>query len=148
MKPPGQAIGSLAQRLLEHEAGTQPDAEGIAAGAEDVCGKLSGHLEPLVGPMGFHVLLGRALHLASAEFPVLEGVRSGEASDGWLLGLGERVLGRDPREVRAAVTAVLARFLEVMAHFIGEDLTVRIVSRTWPDVRLETVESAFGGEAV
>lgn len=147
VKPPGPAVRSLALRLLERETGPRPGAEEVAAGAGAVCRKLSEHIQPLVGPTGFFTLLARALYLARPDFPLLDGVTSDASSESGLEGLATRARGREPDEVRAAVTAVFAHFLGLVAHFIGEDLTVRIVSRAWPDLPPGTPESAFEGDA-
>lgn len=147
MNTPTAGLRSLAQRLVEHEIGPQPGARQVVFGAEAVCRKLAGRLEPLVGSSGFRVLLSRALHLASFESSLLRSVRAGTGSSGWLEGLGERVQGREAEEVRDATAAVLACSLRLLGHFIGDDLAVRIVSRAWPDIAPAHARSAFETDA-
>ncbi|HEX7049494.1 MAG TPA: hypothetical protein VF188_04725 [Longimicrobiales bacterium] len=147
MKRPTEAIRSLARRLLAHEIAAGPSVEDVVAGADVVLRKLSAHLVPLIGPAGFQVLLARALHLARQDFPLLEDVRSGEAPNAPIEGLDGLARGSDPDELRDAVTAVLADFFGLLAHFIGDVLTVRIVSRAWPGLPPGTAGSVFEGEA-
>lgn len=146
--PPSSAMQQLARRLLDHEMSAGPGAEDVTAAADAVFRKLSSHLVLLVGSTGFHILLGRAVHLARPEFPLLEGVSTGPGSDGRLEGLSERAQGQDGGEVRDAVTAVLAGFLGLVAYFIGDELAARIVSRAWPDLPPGTAGSAFEEEGV
>lgn len=149
MNTSSPGIQSLVKRLLEHETGAHPEADELAAGANAVFRKFANHLEPLVGATGFQTLLARALHLTRSDFPILEGVKSGKTISGaFLEGLGEAVRNQDAGEVREAVTLMLATFLGLVAHFIGDDLATRIVSRAWPDLPPGTADSAFEGKAV
>lgn len=148
MIPPSSAMQELARRVLDPEMPARPDVEDVTSAADAVFRKLWSHLTPLVGSTGFHILLGRAVHLARPEFPLLEGVSTGAESDGRLAGLSERARGQHAGEVRDAVTAVLAGFLGLMAYFIGDELAARIVSRAWPDLPPGTAGSAFEEEGV
>lgn len=147
MKIPSPGIQLLVKQLLEHETGARPGASELAAGADAVIRKFAEHLEPLVGATGFDALLARTLHLTRSEFPLLEGIKSEKVLSGsWLDGLDERLRDHDAGEVCETVTAVLATFLGLVAHFIGDDLATRIVSRAWPDLPPGTTDSAFEGK--
>lgn len=143
VNPPSSEVRSLAEQLLEHETGPRPGVRQMILGAEVVCRKIAASLEPAVGSTGFPLILTRALHHASVESPLLERVRTGTASGGWLEGFGARVHAREPEEVRDAITAVLACSLRLLGRCFGDDLAVRIVSRAWPDVPPARTASAF-----
>jgi len=111
----------------------QLDAKGVATGAATVTERLAERLMPLIGAAGFHALLQRAVSLEAAEHPLLEGMRGEDLPNAQGQALAERALGREPVEVREAAIAVIARFLELLAHFLGEELTVRLATRAWAD---------------
>jgi hypothetical protein len=137
----------LARWLLERE--TVGDADPVVA-AERVCQNLSPSVSRLVSPAGFQAILSRALHLAAADFPVLEGVTAGMAPATWLEGLDRQVQDVDADEVNSAVVAVLAGLLDLLVRFIGENLTLRLVQEAWPELSSREptrIENSNGREA-
>jgi hypothetical protein len=124
----------LARWLLEKETGVAADPTAAPAAAEHVCQKLSRHLARLVSPAGSQAILSRALHLAQAEFPFLEGVRAGRSPEVCFEGLDEHVHDVDPSEVGQGLRAVLGTMLDLLVGFIGEDLTMRLLREVWPDL--------------
>jgi hypothetical protein len=44
--------------------------------------------------------------------------------------------------------AIVAHLLELLTNFIGEDLTMRLVSRAWPDLPPGNADSASDREMV
>lgn len=144
MTEPSPDLRELAQRLLAYEAGGREQPEELSAAAERVCQGLYRQISPLVGSLGFGVLFSRALKQARAEFPFLEGVGSEAQAGQCLRGLPESVRERDPGEANRAVVAIIADFLELLANFIGPDLSMRLVYQSWPEVR--PVQAASGVE--
>jgi hypothetical protein len=120
--------------LLATEAGGDMDARGLSAATERVCQKLWDRLSRLVSPAGSQGILSRAVHVAGAEFPFLEGVRTGTAPELCLEGLAERTRDIEPGEARRGLAAVLGIMLDLLVGCIGEDLTVRLVREVWPDL--------------
>ncbi len=147
-RPIAPAIRLLALRLLAHEEVADSDPEGPWAGVDAVISKLSTQLDPLIGPTGFQILFARALHLARLEFPRLDSVERGTETSTGLPGLRESLRGLEPAEASEASGAIIARLLELLANFIGEDLTVRLVSRAWPDLPSGNADSASDREVV
>ena len=144
-----KVIPDLVRRLVSHEAGESQDQESLIEAAERVADKLRVHLSRRIGQEGYRTLLARALALTTAEFPRLISVQVGK--DGSLLGLRESAgpdlpTGRDNEGNQDAVegmAALLARFLELLATLIGEDLTLRMLGSVWPELALD---DATGGE--
>jgi hypothetical protein len=138
MKLPNSAVQALTRRLLAHEARDRRDVEALADAAGRAVEKLRLHFSKLLGPDGFRALLGRAMTLARAEFPWLEGVQA--QSDGSLKGLAAtaaaRAGGSSDDEAVEGITAVPAHFLGLLMTFIGQDLTLRLLRGVWPDVDL------------
>lgn len=141
MKHATPALVELARRLLEQETKERPDGRDLADAAEQVAQKLRLHLVQLVGPAGFQALLARALTLARAGHPFLKGVEAATQAETSLAGLGAAVQGRDQAEIEAGVVAMVAGLLWLLATFIGEDLTGRLVHAVWPQVPLGNLGS-------
>jgi hypothetical protein len=123
----------LAAWLLAQEIGTEVDPPGLLAAAERVCQKIAPRLSRLGSPVGAQALLSRALYVARAEFPFLEGARAGKAPEACLEGLAERMHDIDAVEAGKGLEAVLGILLDLLVGFIGEDLTLRLVREVWPD---------------
>jgi hypothetical protein len=124
----------LARRLLAREMGARRDPAALPEATGRACRKLCERLAKLVTAAGCRALVGRALHLASAESPFLEGVRAGSPPETCLEGLGERVQGVEPAAAEHGLAAILASLIGLLVTFIGEDLTLRLVRDVWPDV--------------
>ncbi len=133
------AMLELARRLLIHEAGEGQDQETSMGAAERILDKLRLHLSKRIGQEGFRTLLARALTLTTVRFPHLGAIRVG--TDGSLIGLPE-VAGSGSQEtpnnviqedfVEGAI-ALVSQLLGLLATFIGEDITLRILTAVWPE---------------
>ncbi len=130
-------MDDLARRLLQHEAGAARDADALATAVEGVCRKLSDELETLVGRGGAAALLGRALRLASREFPSLAAVRLQADGPPSFDALRELLQEQTPGDAKAASTSLLANLLGLLTNLLGEDLGLRPVMSVWPSLLLE-----------
>ncbi len=128
MDHPSPYMRDLARRLL---AASQSAGDSQLQEAVLVNEKLRVSLTQFAGADGFASLLRRALALASAEVPAL---RSATVSaDGRLEGLEQ--LATQPGSVAsAAAGAITAHVLGLLVTFIGEPLTLRLVSQAWPNI--------------
>lgn len=119
------ALRTFAQDLLAtEEASPHGPADGTAA--YRVCEKLRRPLSTLAGATGFHSLVARALMLAKREVPELHKVHVGP--DGALLALADI----QPRSARAlGEIALITNLLDLVASFIGEELTMSLVQDAW-----------------
>jgi hypothetical protein len=124
------SMKELAERLLAIEGLRHPDIRTHADNAAQVFEKLRVTLIRFAGAEGFTALMRRALNLTKAEFPVFEGVTVG--TDGSIQGL-RVVSASTPGEAAKATTALTSHLLELLVAFIGEPLTLRLVSDAWPD---------------
>jgi hypothetical protein len=119
----------LAKSLLEHHRrhrNVAPQSGDALDGV--VIEELRIYLCKLIGTAGFHALFSRAIKQATKHVPELEGVRL--QLNGALEGLADiaRHAAHDAEEV------LLAELLELLVTFIGEDLTIRLLSDLWPDM--------------
>ena len=134
MDTPSAAMRDLAQRLLALEAASQSEPDPNGHEGVRVCDKLRICLTRFAGADGFTALLRRALALARADVPSLQSVKIN--ADGRLEGLEE--FAADARNPAGeAVTAITAHLLGLLATFIGEPLTRRLVREAWPDAALD-----------
>lgn len=124
----------FAKRLIAYEAGTN-DASGTKnPPAFPVIENLHLHLASLMGNTGFRTLLARALVSAEAEVPWLRAVQVN--ADGCLEGFDEQAAQADPENAAEGGVALLAQLLGLLATFIGENLTLRLLREIWPAVPL------------
>lgn len=115
---------ALAQRLLSFEANTKEPLTPAAPAAFLVSERLRRPLSTLVGTAGFRSLLIRALTLAKREAPILNGVKV--TADGSLEGLSR---------IETEEGAVLiGHLVGLLATFVGETLTLRLLSDIWPNL--------------
>ncbi len=121
---------NLARSLIAAERRKSDSSDTNARAAFRVCGKLRESLSALTGAVGYRTLLMRAFALATVEVPWLAELK---------VGPGGSVLIPDPlpRETEESVAAqggeaLVAHVLELLATFIGEALTRRLVQQIWP----------------
>ena len=119
----------LARWLLAQEMEGRPKAKTPLEGTQRVTTKLSTGITLLVSSDGYRALLGRALYLARAEYSLLDGVRVG-TSDFSLEGL------RETGTAHEALVSFLAQVIALLARFIGDDLTAKLIRQSWPDAPL------------
>ncbi|MEX2175275.1 MAG: hypothetical protein WD872_13015 [Pirellulaceae bacterium] len=115
----------LARRLL---AASQSAPDLHAREVAQAFEAIRGYLTRLTGADGFSSLLRRAIALARAEAPELQGIKLG--ADGRLEGLEEVA-------PEAAIT-LAAHLLGLLVTFIGEPLMLRLVREVRPDASLNT----------
>jgi hypothetical protein len=139
MDMPSPSTRDLARRLLAVEAASKSASAGHVHDAHvheaaRVWEKLRVSLTRFAGADGFTALLRRALALARAEVPSLNGIQV--KPDGSLQGLDR--LAADPTNAGPdAAVAITAHLLGLLVTFIGEPLTVRLVREAWPEASLQ-----------
>lgn len=124
----------LARRLLAFEALRAEPSDTAARDVMEVCEKLRVELSKFMGVTGFASLLARALVLAQIQAPSLMGLKV--QADGTLQGYDQADTRGDPK----AGCILIAQLLDLLVTFIGESLTLRIVSDIWPNVSLDGIE--------
>jgi hypothetical protein len=131
------AMRTLARQLLAMEAAVgergggstgKSEGGGERAGFESVCEKLRVELTQFAGAEGFASLLRRALAMARDDLPALGHIKIGPG--GILEGLEEV----EQTEWEAGALTITANLLDLLAMFIGEPLTLKLVRETWPEL--------------
>ena len=121
------------RRLLALEAGPTADAPAVAAAAGRLCERFEQQVTPLIGDAGAAAICARSLHLAQRQFPWLGSVGASEQSDGPFARVRQSLEQQEPVVATEAAVAVLAAIGELLAAFIGESLTTRLLREAWPD---------------
>jgi hypothetical protein len=90
-------------------------------------------LTPLIGGGGVTAICDRSLHLTQTEIP---GARTGPyvPSAGFAIHTSAAVPEQqEPAAATEVAVAVLGTGSELLALFIGESLTIRVLHEAWPD---------------
>lgn len=143
------AMLDLVRRLLAHEAAESQDQDSLIEAAERVSEELRVHLSKRIGQEGFRTILARSLALTTAQFPHLSAVRVG--ADGTLIGLRGAISHAQEAQDKEAqdkktqggtiegAVALVAQLLALLISFIGEDLTLRLLSAVQPEFAWDDV---------
>ena len=135
-KPTGEIYARI---LIAEELRAKAPASSEARAALRVCEKLRRPLTTLAGTAGFRSLLHRALTLAKAKFPWLEGLKLND--DGSFNHTPELETHLATVEAASGAAAVAAQLLGLLITFIGEALTLRLIHDVWPKVALKNLKT-------
>ncbi len=131
----GAAHRDMARWLVKCELARLPaDQDGLATAVERICQKFFNRLARLSSLAACQSVLSRAVHIPRLEFGFLEGVRAGSEGEPLLEDLRASLDGVDALHARAGLEAVLATFFDLLAAFIGDELTVRMLREVWPEL--------------
>ena len=133
---------NFAERLIAYETNGNQSPGAKTPAACLVSEKLRPPLATLMGSTGFRALLSRALVLANAEAAWLRAVQVN--ADGALEGLDALDAQVDPDEMFEGCVVLLAQLLGLLAAFIGENLTLRLVQEVWPKLSLNDLDFRKG----
>ncbi len=128
----GDPLRPAVRRVLTQDAGTSPDAHAIAAAALRAYERLAQQLAPLIGEVGLHAVCARSVHLTQREFSWLAPADSAEPRDAPFAHVRVSLERQDPAVATDAAITVLATFGELLASFIGDSLTTRLLREAWP----------------
>ena len=121
------------RRILAREAGAGTDALAIAAAARRLCERFAKQLTPLIGDAGVAAVCARSLHLTERNIPGLAPGRPSAQGDAPFALLQRSLEQQEPAAATEAAVVLLATVGELLASFIGEGLTSRLLRETWPD---------------
>jgi hypothetical protein len=140
-------LRNLANRLVVCEAASSKASGSVESTVPRVYEKLRMRLSALAGAAGFQSLAFRALAQTRSESPGLRLVEI--AADGTLKGLGgaESPVDIDNDSAGGGGVVLIERLLDLLLIFLGEALTLNLISDLWPDAVLEDCISAKGKKA-
>jgi hypothetical protein len=121
------------RRMLARDAGAGANASAIAVAARRLCERVAEQLTPVIGDAGVAAICVRSLHLTQRNIPGLAPVRAAAQGDA-PFALMQRFLEQlEPAAAIDAAADLLATVSELLASFIGEGLTTRLLREAWPD---------------
>lgn len=126
----------IAEQLILYEATAQAGSQLAASAAHRVLEAIRQPLYTLVGVQGYQVLMARALTLAKNKAPILSAVSI--RPDGSLLGFSDLTA----QEASEAGIVLTAQLLQLLATFVGNDLTLHIFMGVWPDLTISTTKGS------
>jgi hypothetical protein len=130
--PPSTPARQLAQRIFAHELAARAAER---AAVEATFSRLVGIVATLVGHRGCGAVLARAVRLSAAVYPWLA-LPDGDVDAAAVTAAVCSRVDEDGGPAAVVVAAeVLAHVLDLLAGFIGADLTFRLVRREWPDLQ-------------
>jgi hypothetical protein len=165
MTEPSKGTLAYASRVIGKETASAATSAEVAHGIERAFARAEALLITLVGANGFRALLDRAAHSIEKEFPYLSTasieskavvlIRRPPASPDvpgkgkvkasiFIHSLEAAVEERGAARVKLGAAQLLARVIQLLCSFIGEELTFRLLQRVWKDV--STSESGSGSE--
>ena len=143
MKLQPTSMRDLARLLLAVETANGSGVDAHGHEGVRVCEKLRISVTRFAGADGFASLLRRALSLARADIPSMQALAVGP--DGHLKGLDVLVADASADGPEAAV-ALAAHLLGLLATFVGEPITLRLVRDAWPDAVWDKTVNNRGDE--
>jgi hypothetical protein len=125
-------------RTLAREAGPGADAPAIAAACRRVCERFAQQFTPLIGDVGVAAIFDRSLYLLRRNVPELAPRRASDKSDQsdrWeaFVLLEAFLTQQEPAPATETAVAFLTTAGVLLASFIGESLTTRLLREAWPD---------------
>lgn len=129
----GETLRPALRRVLTKDAGTSADAQAVAAAALRAYERLAHGLAPLIGEAGINAVCARSVYLTQRDFSWLAPARSAEPRDAPFTHVRASLERQDPAVATDGAIAVLATFAELLASFIGDSLTTRLLREAWPD---------------
>ena len=121
------------RRMLAREAGTGANTPAIAAAARRLCERFAGQIAPLIGDAGVAAICARSLHLTQGNVPGFAPIGASAHEDAPFALLQRSLEQLEPAAAAEAAVALLVTVSELLALFIGESLTTRLLCEAWPD---------------
>ncbi len=120
--------------VLAREAGADAAARVTAAAARGLCEQFVRRVAPLIGETGMTAVCDRALHLVNLQTAGLSHEEAaGQHDDGPSARLERSLARRAPADATVAAINILTTIADLLASFIGESLTTRLLREAWPD---------------
>ena len=127
--------GELARQLIAVETTAVTSPAQLEAGVQRVFQRLHELMSSLVGPTGFSAAMRRALaNTPDCAWLDPAASRGGTAGTQVIQGIAGAVEREGTERVVECATLLLENVLGLLCSFIGNDLTVRLVRQSWPEL--------------
>ena len=122
-----------ARTLVAAEVGEAVTPAQLAVGAERACEKLHRHLARVIGDVGVRALFSRSLSLSTIAFPWLPAPEGVQVDAPWRH-LCTQLETQPLATGLEASVHVIATLIGLVARFIGDGLTLRLLGEVWPAI--------------
>ena len=120
------------REMLAREAGEGAEAPAVASAAYRLFEHFAQQLTPLVGDAGVAAIYARSLHLAERQVPGLVAVQASDSDDGPFMRARRLLEQQDLVVATDAAVVLIDTICELLASFIGESLTIKLLRAAWP----------------
>jgi hypothetical protein len=127
-------LQQVTRQLIAQELDASHTPDELAVAAVSMFTRLLSALSAVLGQTGSTALFRRSLKLAEATVPFYAQVRTAE-HDKLFDALSASLRQQRPEVVREASQTLLTTYIELLATFIGEQLTWQLLQEAWPAVR-------------
>ena len=131
--PENAELRRLVLKVLARRSQAHSGPEALAAAAQGAYDDLARVSAPLIGQGGVNALTDRALHIVRRQYPWLVVTREAGQTEEPISQVLICLKRQEPAVATEAAGAVFASFTGLLATFIGEPLTVRLLRKAWPD---------------
>lgn len=119
--------------MLTRQAGPGANAPAIAAAGRRLCEHFARQFTPLIGDAGVAAIFARSLNLAAPNVRTLAAGHASDTRDEPFALLHLSLEQQPPTAAIETAVDVLAMAGDLLASFIGEGLTTRLLHEAWPD---------------
>jgi hypothetical protein len=132
-------LRKVARRLTAQQIGASRTSDELATAVVAIFRTLLATLSPLLGQSGSLALFRRSVRLSESVVPFYAELRAAE-QDHIVEAVGTCLHGQPLHKGQEAAEALLVAYLELLANFIGEQLTWQILQEAWPGLRSSLAE--------
>jgi hypothetical protein len=132
-------LRKVARRLTVQQFGASRTSDELATAVVAIFTTLLATLSPLLGQSGSLALFRRSIRLSESIVPFYAELRAAE-QDHMVKAVGTCLRGQALHDAQDAAEALLVAYLELLANFIGEQLTWQILQEAWPGLRSSLAE--------
>jgi|SRR5882762_9225426 len=123
-------LQQAARAMIRYHVESAPASADVASVAVRVFKQLLNGISPLLGQAASQALFRRSVKLTEPAPACLRGLHQ----EGTLEALAAGLRAQEPEAAMEASVALLVTYLHLLANFIGERLTWRLVEEAWPDL--------------
>jgi hypothetical protein len=136
-------LPQLAHLIIERSLERQDESAPLAEAIDSCFVRFAEQVSVMLGATGFRALIRRALHLTRVKHqhdPELVSALPATPDESWLV-VATRA---SAQATRTCAEELMVALLDLLCSFIGQDLTIRLVRRTWTELDLEAQVSSHG----
>ena len=125
-------LDARARAIVSSAIGGQSAPDQIVGAIQDVFERLDAATSEIIGALGFRAVMGRAVQLSHCPFRWLEDSQADDAAPDALD--PAQIIARDGAAVVVdAAVGLLANIMALLCNFVGDNLTLRLLRKAWPN---------------